>query len=228
MVNATKPIDDAGRALVTKAVAAAEAHTSGEIVTILAESSDSYADVALWWAACAGFGAMALAALFPAQFFHLLEGLTTPWNPQWTGADGLIWGAGLGLGVFLAVRAVQIWRPARFFLLPDPVARARVRARAMAAFRIGAERRTHGRTGVVIYLSLGEHRAEIVADEAIAGKVTPDCWGEAMEAMLAEVRKGRVAEGMVAAVERIAALLALHFPKDGTDTNQLPDRLIEL
>ena len=95
-------------------------------------------------------------------------------------------------------------------------------------FKVGAERRTHGRTGILIYISMAEHRAEIVADEAIAGKVDPMVWGEAMAAMLAHVREGRVAEGMVAAVEKVGAVLEEHFPIAEGDTNELPDRLIEV
>ena len=105
---------------------------------------------------------------------------------------------------------------------------ARVRQRAVTCFRVGAERRTHGRTGILIYLSLDEHRAEIVADEAIAGKVAPEVWGDAMAAMLAHLRDGRLADGLVAAVERVGAVLAEHFPRAEDDHNELPDRLIEV
>ena len=228
MVKGAKTMDDAGRALVTQAVATAEHTTSGEIVIILAESSGSYRAVALGWAAFAGFAALAVAAVFPAGFFELIDRLDTGWNRQWTAADGVAWAAALGIFAFVGVWALQLWRPARLFLLPDAIAAAHVRARALDAFRIGAEARTHGRTGVVIYLSLAEHRAEIVAYEAIASKVPAETWGDAMEAMLAEVREGRLAEGMAAAVSKTGAVLALHFPKDSADTNQLPDRLIEL
>jgi putative membrane protein len=73
-----------------------------------------------------------------------------------------------------------------------------------------------------------EHRAEIVADEAIASKVPPETWGEAMTAMLVHIREDRVADGMIAAVEKVGAVLAEHFPRAEDDTNELPDRLIEL
>ena len=94
--------------------------------------------------------------------------------------------------------------------------------------RIGAERRTHGRTGILIYLSMREHRAEIVADESIATKVDPGVWGDAMVAMLAELKQQRTADGMIAAVERVGAVLAEHFPRAEGDVNELPDRLIEV
>ncbi len=98
----------------------------------------------------------------------------------------------------------------------------------MTLFRVGAERRTTGRTGILIYLSLAEHRAEIVADEAIASKVSGEVWGEAMAAMLADLRAGRIAGGMAAAVTKVGDVLALHMPRAEDDANELPDRLIEV
>jgi putative membrane protein len=80
----------------------------------------------------------------------------------------------------------------------------------------------------MIYLSMREHRAEIVADEAIVTKVAPEVWGDAMAALLAEIKQGRIADGMVAAVAQVGQVLAEHFPRTEDDTNELPDRLIEI
>ncbi len=49
-----------------------------------------------------------------------------------------------------------------------------------------------------------------------------------MAALVDEVRAGRPGEGMAAAVTAIGEVLSGHFPKTGADTNELPDRLIEL
>jgi putative membrane protein len=75
---------------------------------------------------------------------------------------------------------------------------------------------------------MGERRAEIVGDEAITRVTTPETWGEAMAALLVEVKEGRPGEGIVAAVERVGDVLAEHFPKSSADTNEIPDKLIEL
>ena len=99
-------------------------------------------------------------------------------------------------------------------------------AQAIKHFKVGAERRTHGRTGVLLYLSMREHRAEIVADEAIAEKVSAEVWGEAMGDMLVEIKQGRIAEGLVAGVQDVAKVLSEHFPRAEDDQNELPDRLI--
>ena len=95
-------------------------------------------------------------------------------------------------------------------------------------FRAAAEARTAGRTGVLIYLSLDEHRAEIVADKAINDRVAPEAWGEAMALLIDAVRDDRPGEGLALAIGRVGAILAPHFPRAADDINELPDRLIEL
>ena len=85
-----------------------------------------------------------------------------------------------------------------------------------------AERRTHGRTGILIYLSLAEHRAEIVADAAIADKVAPEVWGEAMAALIAEIRAGRPGAGRVAAVEQVGAVWPSTSPAPMTTRTSCP------
>ncbi|MDI1296202.1 MAG: hypothetical protein PSY12_10020, partial [bacterium] len=104
----------------------------------------------------------------------------------------------------------------------------RVRRRAILLFRTAAEARTRGRTGVLIYLSLDEHRAEIVADKAINDKVSADAWGAAMALLIDAVRDGRPGEGLAAAVRQVGEILAPHFPRADDDVNELPDRLILL
>ena len=46
--------------------------------------------------------------------------------------------------------------------------------------------------------------------------------------MLGEIRQGRCADGMIAAVEKVGAVLAEHFPRADDDRNELSDRLIEV
>jgi putative membrane protein len=221
-------IDEAGRARISQAVAAAEAGSAGEIVTILTDRSDGYADIALAWAIVAAFTAMVALSVAPDFFLHLYDRLTGSWAMQWTPHGILTLAASIGIVKFLGVMLLQMWQPLKFRLIPGFIKSARVRARAITCFRVGAERRTHGRTGILIYLSMREHRAEIVADEAIASKVSPEVWGEAMAAMLTEIRAGRVAEGMAAAVGKVGEVLALHLPRQDDDMNELPDRLIEV
>ncbi|HEU4821435.1 MAG TPA: hypothetical protein VFS87_09785 [Qipengyuania sp.] len=220
------PMDKSAQDIVTAAVAVAEANTSGEIVTVLADRSDGYTDVALLWAVAISFTAMALVTAFPDFYTGLVDRLLGRWSHVWTAGELLTLVTGIGLLKFLAMWAIQAWQPFKFALIPGPVKSVRARAAAVRHFKVGAERRTHGRTGVLLYLSMREHRAEIVADEAIAGKVDAEVWGKAMADMLAEIRQGHVGEGLAAGVRDVGAVLAEHFPRSDDDVNELPDRLI--
>ena len=221
-------LDDAGRKLVAEAVTAAESGTSGEIVTVLTDRSDGYTDVALLWAAGAAFTAMSVFAAFPLPFLEAWDAVFGGWGHQWTTGELASMVIALGLVKFLAVMLVQQWEPLKFVLIPGPTKTIRVHNQAVRQFKVGAERRTTGRTGVLIYLSMREHRAEIVADESIATKVPAEVWGEAMGDMLAEIRKGRIAEGLAAGIRDVGFVLAEHFPRGEDDQNELPDRLIEV
>ena len=81
---------------------------------------------------------------------------------------------------------------------------------------------------MLVYLSLAEHRAEIVADKAIADQVEPEVWGEAMAELVDEVKAGRPGAGLARAVELVGAVLAHILPPKSDNPNELPDRLIEL
>ena len=213
---------------VSDAVAAQEARTAGEIVTVVADRSDGYSDIALAWSALVAFTALTAYAVFPEFYLGIVEWALGGWSTEWTHREVLGMAATGAMLKFAGTWLLLLWSPLRFALIPGPVKTARSLRRAMDLFKVGAERRTHGRTGILIYLSMREHRAQIVADEAIASQVAPETWGEAMAAMLAHIRDGRCADGMIAAVEQVGAVLAEHFPRAENDTNELPDRLIEL
>jgi putative membrane protein len=213
---------------VTAAIKAAEATTDGEVAVIASPSSDSYHDVVLHWALLLALLPLALAAAWPDGLIAVAERL----DPNWSEAPSLR----LALTLLLAATAITFllgrWlfgRPAlRAALTPTATKARRVRRRAIALFRAGTEARTATRTGVLLYLSLAERRAEIVADSAIHARVDAARWGEAMAALIGPVKEGRPGEGIAAAVERIGTVLAEHFPWTGTDPNELADKVIEL
>lgn len=213
-------------ALVSAAVAEAERSTDAEIVTIVAARSDHYADVPLLWAGGVTLLALSLIAAFPALHDRLL-GL---WgNGGWaTEPSPLLPIFMLATVLFVAVWLALQWMPLRLRLTPRDIKARRTRSRAMDLFRATTQGRTQGDTGVLIYLSLGEHRAEIIADTAVAAKVAPDVWGGIMAGLIDNVRQGRVASGLAAAVREAGQVLAVHTPRRDDNPNELRDRLIEI
>jgi putative membrane protein len=213
---------------VSAAIAAAEAHSNGEIVAVATPLSDSYHDVALHWALVPLFAVLAWAAIRPTALVWWYDLLVGGWGSEPTLSQLFTLLMVFAALKFTVALLILKWMPLRLALTPAATKHRRVRRRAVTVFRAAAERRTVGRTGVLIYLSMGERRAEIVADEAIL-KVTSDAtWGEAMTALLEHVRDGRPGDGICAAIERVGAVLADHFPRSDGDTNEIPDKLIEL
>jgi putative membrane protein len=221
-------LTDAERAKVAAAIAKAEGSTAGEIVAVATPISDPYHDVALHWALVPLFAVLAWAAWRPTALVWWYDLFFGGWSPDPTMSQLLtllMFFAALNFTVALLILK---WMPLRLFLTPAATKHRRVRRRAVAIFKAAAEKRTAGKTGILIYLSLAERRAEIVGDEAIL-KVTDDhTWGEAMTALLTDVRARRVGDGIVAAVEQIGTVLSEHFPRSAEDTNEIPDKLIEL
>jgi putative membrane protein len=221
-------VSEADHAKVSAAIAAAEAGSDGEIVVAATELSDSYHDVALHWAVLALIAVLGWAAACPTCLGWWMNLLLGAWRPEPSIRETLTFLMFLAVLKFTAVLLILKWMPLRLALTPSATKQRRVRRRAISIFKAGAERRTIGRTGILIYLSMGERRAEIVADEAITKVTTPETWGEAMAALLVEVKQGRAADGMVAAIQIVGTVLAEHFPRSSTDTNDIPDKLIEL
>jgi len=221
-------LSEADHEKVSAAIAAAEAQSNGEIVAVATPISDAYHDVALHWALIPLFAVLAWAAWRPTALVWWYDFLFGGWNSDPTMSQLLTLLMFFAVLKFTVALLILKWMPLRVALTPGATKQRRVRRRAVTVFKAAAERRTVGRTGILIYLSMAERRAEIVADEAILKVTDEHTWGEAMTALIADVRQGRPGDGIVAAIERVGAVLAEHFPRSAGDTNEIPDKLIEL
>lgn len=221
-------LTDEDRAKVAAAIAKAEETTAGEIVAVETPISDAYHDVALHWALVPLFAVLAWAAWRPTALTWWYNFLFGGWSPDPTLSQLLTLLMVFAALKFTVALLILKWMPLRLFLTPAATKHRRVRRRAIAIFQAAAAGRTAHKTGVLIYLSLAERRAEIVADEAIHKITDEHTWGEAMTVLLNDVREGRVGDGICAAVERVGVVLSEHFPRLADDTNEIPDKLIEL
>ena len=213
---------------ISAAVAKAELRSSGEIVTIVAERSDAYHDVALHWAILAMLLTVALVGLLPDPLYDRIVLVAGGWGEVDQRGRQMALLIGSMIIAFLMVRLLLAIRPLRHRLIPKRTAIRRVRRRAVDLFRAAGRGRTTGRTAVLLYLSLAERRAELVVDETIHGRVEQSAWEVAMTTLIEAVREGRAGDGMVAAVGQIGDVLALHCPRSEDDRNELPDRVITL
>jgi len=203
-----RPFTPEEHARISEAITRAEKNTSGEIVVVVARSSASYRAFALM---CAALVALAV----PLPFIHF-----TKWPVEYIYLVQLM--------VFLAAAAVSQWEPVRIALAPAAVKRARAHQRAVDQFLAQNLHTTTGRTGVLICVSVAEHYAEVIADDGIYRKVSPEVWDEVIAVLTSNIGKGTRTEGFVAAIDKCGAVLAEHFPPGAGDQNELPNHLIVL
>jgi putative membrane protein len=189
---------------VSAAIREAEQKSSGQIVCVLARASSAYAHIPLLWASM-------LALLTPWPLIDF-----TPWSVQRIFLAQLV--------VFLVAAVIFSWMRLRLLLVPRAVQRSRAHHAAIEQFVIRRVAHTKNRCGILIFVSLAEHYARIIADEGIAQKVPTADWQTAVDTLVAHMRSGDIAAGFTAAIERCSAVLAAHAPPDGSP-NELPDRL---
>jgi putative membrane protein len=207
-------ITKSDRHAVVAAIKAAELKTSGEIMVVVAKQSDDYVHVPIHIAA-----GMALAVPFVlpwlARFF--------PWA-----AVTLWWVFAIQLIVFIVAALVlsQAWF--RYLVTPRILMRKYAHRNAATQFLAVNAHSTGGRTGVLIFVSLLEHYVEIVADTAIAAKVSHVEWQRIVDQMLPLLKAHKLTEALVLGVEQSGDKLATHFPPSATNPNELPDHFIVL
>lgn len=219
--------NQADRARIAAAIAAAEATTAGEIVVIINTRTHRYAATML---------AVAVLAAFTLPFLAVLAGwLPSQLFPDWDALDvatrethGIEGFAAVQALVFVAVLALVAGLRLDRALTPRGLRRDRVHHAAMMQFRARGLTATLGRTGVLLYLDEAEHVAEVIADEAVFTRIAADEWGETIAALTAGIKAGRAADGLVTAIQRAGAVLSAHLPPRADDVNELPDALIEL
>jgi putative membrane protein len=191
-------------AAVAAAIAAAEKRTSAQFVCVLARASSGYVHIPIIWATL-----LALVTPWPLIQF-------TEWSVQRIFLIQLV--------VFIVFAAIFSWMPLRLALVPGAVRRARAHRALLEQFVLRRVAHTKHRTGVLIFVSLAERYARILADEGIAQKVNAAEWQAAVDALVSHMREGRIASGFTAAIERCAAVVEVHAPPDGS-ANELPNRL---
>lgn len=194
----------ADRARIEEAVRRAEEGTAGEIVVVVARQAGTYKSEPL--------------------LFALVAALSTPWPlmlatslsaPRIFAVQALVAGAALALSALLGHRAA-----------PPLLKRMRAKRAAVREFAGRGMADTRGRTGILLYVALAEHHAEVLGDAGIASRVSPDEWRGVIEALATTMGEGRPADALVAAVERIGAILARHVPPETEARDELPNRVV--
>jgi len=193
---------------IQQAVTAAEKKTSGEIVPMIVTTSGRYAEVELS-GLVVGLVLGTLAALL--------------WHDPWGSVQiYLFWPV---VGAILGFVTCSIPSLKRRMISKDRIADA-VQARSLAAFTGQGLHHTRAETGILIFVSLLEHRVVVLADRGINEKVEAGTWDEIVNRITASLKSGNGCDGFCKAIERCGEILAQHFPRSADDRDELPNKLV--
>jgi len=209
MKSANKFFSEEEQQKIEAAVKAAEMKTSGEIVPMVVDSSYDYPRAEL-----IGGGSLALAT-----------GLLISW---WFGGESIWWFLPIFIVTFFVFQQLIRNLPdiKRKLIHPDELT-AEVKEKALVSFIEQGLHETRDRTGILILISLFEHRVQVLADSGINEKVPEQTWEEIVDTIIAGLKSGDACTATCQAIERCGELLQEHFPRKHDDTDELPNLIVE-
>lgn len=193
---------------IRKAIEDVEAHTSGEVATMVVDRSDSYREAEILGAVLVA----GLLALILAVLFHHIT--------IWSYVPMVLV---LFLPAHLLIRHVP--------RLGLPFAGAKrieeaVRERAVRAFFEEGLYRTRDETGILIFISLLEHKVWILGDRGINEKINPESWQALAQQVAEGIKANNAADAVVRVITQCGEELRKHFPKKDDDIDELTNLLL--
>ena len=201
-------LSESDKVAITSAVSKAEKKTSGEIVPIIISKSDDYP------AAHSRFGIiLAVIVTFAMRI--------QPYYP--VEVDHIFWAflACFAIGYYCAFN----FRIKRFFTGQTERAEE-VHQKALEIFFHRNLHTTKDRTGILIMISLLEHRVEVVADAGINEKVEKHTWDNLVKELIRQIKNDKMIDGLTDAISTCGDYLSHHFPIKEDDENELSDEVV--
>lgn len=222
---------------IEQAVKDAESRTSAEIVPMIVRRSTLRAtgDRILFWISFGIFGvggavSLSLAGGLDEALLDRVIGTLGLWpSPEMhlalaTTAELLV--ALLAFGfAWAAAKFLSNFDGMHRMVFPSSDLALEAEHRAQAEFFASDLRSTTGRTGVLLFVSMLERRAVILADEAIVAKFDPSTWTDTVASLVASIRNGQMGAGYIMAIKSIGEHLEKHFPIAADDKDELSNQL---
>jgi uncharacterized membrane protein len=87
--------------------------------------------------------------------------------------------------------------------------------------------KTRERNAVLIFLAPRAHKFAVVGDKAIHGKCGEEFWQHVVDEMRAHFQNEKFSQALTEAINEVGKVLATHFPRTSTPSNELPDEIVE-
>jgi putative membrane protein len=208
-------LSDTERQKVMAAVKEAEKLTSGEIVPMVVSASYRYPMANV-------IGAAALALPISLILTPLVGGRL------WVGTQNMWLFLGFLVLLFVVFHEIvkRTYWLKRWFISQREIDEEVEEAALTGFFKEGLYR-TRDETGVLVFISVFEHKVWILADRSINEKVSEGQWDDIVKIIVDGIKHKRPAESICEAVEKIGDLLKKHFPIGPDDTDELKNLIVD-
>ncbi len=199
---------------IEKKVAEVERHTMGEVVPIIARRSATSGHVP--------FIIAAILIMFHLAFDFFL------WQMDLLQIPSSFIFALNALIFFLLLYFLSPLPLLLRWLTPKNDLALQVDRRALNEFFIQRIHHTHRSTGILIFISLDEHRALVLGDDPISEKLKNEDWQKVVNLLVGGIKNKKLGQGYCDAIELCGELLKTHFPAESQNANELSNHLIIL
>jgi len=204
------------RRRIAAAIEAAETGHMGEIVPYVVLRSAPYAAVP-WRGGALGF-------VLAGMLIGLTRGALPDAFPL-LAQDGLALLLMVGAAAAAALLSSALAPVTRRLIPQDHINRA-VGQRAKVAFVEEEVFATRHRTGILLFVSLLEHRIEILADAGIYAHVADEAWQAVADRIRRGMESGSLTDGLIAGIAACGKILQAHgFETAADNPDELPSQL---
>ncbi|MFC1580316.1 TPM domain-containing protein [Thermodesulfobacteriota bacterium] len=203
------------RQRIMERVKKAETLTSGEIVPLIVSSSFNYPMANVLGGALFGF--------FLALILTPVVG-----RQLWLGPSNMWLFIGFFVSSFIVCYILVKMVPwlKRVFISKTEM-ESEVNEAAITAFYREGLNKTRDETGILIFISVFEHKVCVLADKGINNKVHEGQWDEIVAMIIDGIKKKRQADAICEAIEKVALLLREHFPIRPDDRDELENLIVK-
>jgi len=92
-------------------------------------------------------------------------------------------------------------------------------------FKLGMEK-TKDKTGVLLFILFKDKKFEVVADEGINNKISPEKWNVITNFLINEFKSGHYKDGIVKALDEVKEVLMKEFPRNSDDVDELSNDIV--
>jgi putative membrane protein len=206
---------------INSAIKRAERKTSGEITISVIKESYDYASQELMFGIMAGFVYFLIMIFSIHRVEPIIQNMFWDYSPHYL---PIFYGFSTFLVIFVFYMIANIPFIDRM-IVSRKLMRKKVNDRAIRHFMESGVYNTKDRTGILIFISILEKRAELLADRGISKKIPQEKWNSIMEHVIEGIKSNRFTEHILEAISECGDLLARHFPVDPDDVNELGDDL---